>query len=132
MARDISDLDKFDAADIASLRSAPDVDTGEAEDAYNFVEEKQRAKIARLKANNEMRTTFFSWSSKLASWMIAGNFLIFIAYVILRAFDRPVVADGVMLAWVAATVVEIIGIVAIIANNLFPRPKSFDKGNNEK
>lgn len=113
----------FDSAGIDELTSAPDVDSREVEEVFDYANEKKRAKISRLNAENDMRTTFFAWSSKLAGWVVALNMVIFIAYLAIQAFAPGKIPDAVMLAWIAGTVVEILGIVAIVARHLFPGRK---------
>ncbi|WP_223587342.1 hypothetical protein [Microbacterium sp. OVT16B] len=55
----------------------------------------------------------------------------FLAYYMLWADEPP--SDTVLIAWLSASVVEVIGIVAIVARNLFPnRTKRFRKAPKRK
>lgn len=45
---------------------------------------------------------------------------LFLAYYVLHEDAAP--SDTVLIAWLSASVVEVIGIVAIVARNLFPNP----------
>ncbi|WP_133960612.1 hypothetical protein [Rathayibacter sp. PhB151] len=114
----------FDTATLESIRAASDVSSESTAAPFDYVEQKQRQKIERTKNENDMRVRFFGWSSKLAGWMIAVNFLLFAAYLAIEAFlPEANVPEAVMLAWITATVVEIIGVVLIVAKHLFPGKK---------
>jgi hypothetical protein len=115
---------EFEDATSEQLRGAPDSKSTDADAVYDYVGEKQKAKIARRTGENEMRTKFFSWASKLTAAMMIGNFVVFAAYLAIEALNPDAeVPDAVMLAWITATVVEMIGVVAIIARHLFPGKK---------
>lgn len=98
----------------------PDRSSAIANEPFDYATEKQRAKIDKTRAENEMRTTFFRWASRLAGWMVGANIGIFIGYLVIQALAPGSIPDSVMLAWISATIVEILGIVAIIARHLFP------------
>lgn len=71
-----------------------------------------------------MRVKFFRWSATLTSCMIGGNFLLFGYYLWSESTSSTAnIPESVMLAWIGATVVEIIGVVTIIATHLFPGKK---------
>jgi len=114
----------FQEASVDDLFSAGDRTSEAARAPFNYVEEKQRAKISKAHRENDMRSRFFSWASKVAAWTIAANFAVFAAYLTIQALRPGAIPDGVMLAWISATVVEILGIVAIIARHLFPGRKN--------
>ena len=116
--------DEFKNAPLSDLRQAPDRTSEDASVPYNYVEAKQREKIKQRRSENKMRKSFFRWASKLMSWMIGGNFFIFAGYLGSQLWKPESIPPSVMLTWTSATVVEMIGIVAIIARHLFPGRKS--------
>lgn len=115
--------DFFDTKSVEELRASPDVDASDAAEVFDYAEQKKRAKISKLTGENEMRSSFFDWASKLAGWVVGLNMAIFIGYMLIQAFAPGRIPDAVMLSWIAGTVVEILGIVAIVARHLFPGRK---------
>lgn len=99
------------------LRALPDVGSSAAAEVFDFGEAKQRAKIDELNAENGMRQSFFRWSSKLTAWIIAANVIIFAGCLAIQAVAPGKLPDSVMFSWIAATVVETLGVVAIIARH---------------
>lgn len=66
-----------------------------------------------------LKKRYASWLLTLLSGQIAVTNLVFVVYAWAgRGWDVP---DGVVLGWLAATVVELIGVVAIVVHHLFPR-----------
>lgn len=125
---DVSADDSFASASLDSLKASPDVSSDGADEAFNYQQERDRAKIHKLKSENAMRSSFFGWASKLAGWVVGLNMVIFLAYMGIQAFAPGKIPDSVMLSWIAGTVVETLGIVAIVARHLFPGKKWQSKG----
>lgn len=112
--------ESFDSAAFESLLGLSDRSSKESEDVFNYDDERNRAKIAKLKNDNEMRKAFFAWASKLTVAIITINSVLFAIYMAVHAWGVHPVPESVMLAWVTSTIVEVLGIVAIIARYLFP------------
>lgn len=114
------DDDSFANATVTDLTSAPDRSSEAAKEPFDYATEKQRAKISKARAENKMRKKFFRWASRIAGWMVGLNFAVFGAYLAIQAFAPGKIPDAVMYWWIVATVVEILGIMTIIARHLFP------------
>lgn len=110
----------FASATVSDLSSADDRTSDAAKEPFDYATEKQRAKIDKARAENKMRKRFFKWASRVAGWIVGLNFGVFAAYLAIQAFAPGKIPDPVMYYWITATVVEILGIMAIIARHLFP------------
>ena len=100
----------FDETEIAALvsRRAPNnqvtPDTAEALAAE------------RLKQDNGRRATLVTWTTWIVAATLLGNGGIFITYLVSQWGN---VSDAVMIAWLSATVVEVLGLAYIITSDLF-------------
>lgn len=110
----------FDSAAFESLLGLADRSSKESEAVFNYDDERNRAKIDKLKNDNEMRKAFFAWASKLTIAIIGLNGVLFAAYLYVQWDGGHPIPESVMFAWVTSTIVEVLGIVAIIARYLFP------------
>lgn len=110
----------FENATVTDLTSSPDRSSADAKAPFDYATEKQRAKISKAHAENSMRTRFFNWASRVAAWIVGLNFAVFGAYLAIQAFAPGKIPEQVMYFWISATVVEILGIMTIIARHLFP------------
>ncbi|KAM9863019.1 hypothetical protein ACI1US_01021 [Leucobacter sp. BZR 635] len=77
----------------------------------------QSAEINRLHQQNEMRPKFFKLAAALAWSVIIGNFILVGWY---AWHAKAAIEPYVIVAWISSTVVEILGIIYIIAQYLFP------------
>lgn len=85
-----------------------------------FQKTQQSAEIERLHQQNEMRPKFFKLAAGLTWFIIASNTLI-MGYYAWHAKEN--ISSSVLSYWIASTVVEILGIIYIIAQYLFPGAK---------
>ena len=111
---------EYDRASIESLQKQPESSSEDAR-GFKMVNDLKREKVRKAKQQNELRERFFRWTSILASAIIAGNFVLMAYYAHALGGKVP---DNVMIYWISSTVVQILGIVYIIARYLFPRPKT--------
>jgi hypothetical protein len=79
------------------------------------------AQADKAHQQNQLRQRFFTWARWIVSGALAGNFGIFITYMVSQWNH---IADKVMMAWISATVVEVLGLAYIIAKYLFGDPKT--------
>jgi len=82
----------------------------EAQDDLKWVDYAQDIKLKRRYANGLL--------TLLAAQIVIANVLVYLYAGIGRSWDVP---TGVMQAWLAATVIELIGVVAVVTRYLFPR-----------
>ncbi|MBH0054492.1 hypothetical protein I6E74_09975 [Salinibacterium sp. SWN139] len=80
----------------------------------------QGAEINRLHQQNEMRPKFFNLAAWLSWVVVVGNFVLVGWYAWHAKGDFN---PQVMMFWISSTVVEVLGIVYIIAQYLFPKTK---------
>ena len=80
----------------------------------------QSAEIDRLHQQNEMRPKFFKLAAWLSWTIIIGNFVLVGWY---AWHAKAGIEPYVIVAWISSTVVEILGIMYIIAQYLFPGAK---------
>lgn len=93
-----------------------------------FQQTMQGAEIARLHQQNELRPKFFAAAAALAWVVILGNFVIVGWY---AWHAREALNPNVLMFWISSTVVEVLGIVYIIAQYLFPKVAASKTGNKE-
>lgn len=92
-------------------------------DDYKFLGERERVQeLARRKLFAEqehgLRERYAGW----ILWLLGAQFLVadavFVAFAWAgRSWDLP---SGVMEVWLAATVVQVVGVVAVVTRHLFP------------
>lgn len=106
---------QFRDVSLEDLRGAKDVGSREA------------AELADRAQARGLRENLFTTVVRLVIWQIAiadGLFATYLLIVLLAEHRAP---DGsVMIAWVSGTVVEVIGILYIIARYLFPDRRGID------
>ena len=82
-----------------------------------FQKTQQSAEIDRLHQQNVMRPKFFKLAAGLTWFIIVSNTIIMGYYAWHAKAD---INSSVLSYWIASTVVEILGIIYIIAQYLFP------------
>ncbi|GAB2768296.1 hypothetical protein [Sinomonas soli] len=80
-------------------------------------ERMQSARAQQMEQSNELRSPFFIWAMRAAGIIVGLNFGVMSLYIWSQWGH---LSDAVMVAWISATVVKILGIVFIIARYLFP------------
>jgi len=80
----------------------------------------QSAEIDRLHQQNMMRPRLFKLASRLSWVVVLGNFAIVGWY---AWHSKGAMDPRVLMFWISSTVVEVLGIVYIIAQYLFPKPR---------
>jgi hypothetical protein len=107
---------------IKELDSDP-LNLGPVEKIFDHVVESYAVANSKNKLDNSMRSSFFSFIRWLSAACIGGNFGVFVAYLVSQWNH---VSDTVIVAWISATVVEVVAIVAIVARYLFQSDKQKD------
>ncbi len=74
------------------------------------------AEADRAHQQNHLRERFFAWTRWVVAGALSANFGIFSAYMVSQWHH---VSDQVMIAWIGATVIEVLGVALIIAKYLF-------------
>lgn len=116
------DLDEFlDNAELSDLRRQHPAFMGTAEEGRSHLAKMNRAEQKKARQQNRLRKRFFKWAGLTVVGSLFGNFVLFTIFMFWNKGD---VADSVMIAWISATVVEVLGIAYIIANYLFDNPGS--------
>lgn len=79
--------------------------------------------LARLKQQNDLRLAFFRFASWLTVAVLAFGCLLvgYYAWAV-----RGEMEPSVLQFWISATIVEVLGIIYIIARYLFPSPPKTD------
>lgn len=80
----------------------------------------QRARLKNEEQDTDLRRLIAWWSVGAASVMLLLGTGVFVAFMVSQW--RAVPTEGVI-AYLSSTVIEILGIVYVVANYLFPRPK---------
>jgi hypothetical protein len=80
----------------------------------------KHAEADKAEQSNTLREKFFYAATGGTGALLAVNVVLFAAYM---KSEWNHIADSVMLAWISATVVEVLGIVYIIAKYLFGDPE---------
>ena len=101
--------------------------------ADNTVEEAnerpEAAKADRAEDDNKLRKLMVYWAVGFVAWQIVVCDLVMAGYVITELCKNHPIAPQVIMAWLSASLVEVIGILWVIARNLFP---FHDKYRNKK
>jgi hypothetical protein len=84
----------------------------------------RQSKIESDRQDTGLRKLLAIWSIGAASVMLLLGTAVFFTYMVSEWKDIPVEA---ILGWLSASVLEVLGIVYVVANYLFPK----DKGNDE-
>lgn len=84
----------------------------------SHIRELQKREIERLKQEHGQRKGFFVWAMVVVTATLAGNFTLFGLYI---KSQWGQIDTTVMVAWISATVVEVLGIAYIIATHLFSK-----------
>ncbi len=87
----------------------------ESEEEFNAWQRGQE--VALTTQNLELRKKIANWSIGIMVAQIALVNLVFVIYALTLGADLP---EGVLQAWFASTVVQIVGIVLVITRYLFP------------
>lgn len=119
----------FDGTTLDAFKALPDVSSETAVEEFNYDRERQRAKIKKFKNDNKMRKSFFKWASLLTFVIITINSILFAAYLAVHMWGEHAIPDVVMISWVTSTIVEVLGIVTIIAKYLFPSKRNRSSAN---
>ena len=119
----------------AELRQAPkkkfavsgeDI-AGDAKDANKS--RKEKAKAQRAEDDNRLRKLMTGWAILFVGLQIVISDTLVIIYVITELRNGKDIAPQIIMAWLGTSLVEIIGILWVIARNLFP---FHDKYRNKK
>ncbi|QCQ91727.1 hypothetical protein [Rhodococcus sp. SGAir0479] len=107
------DTGDFDNAEIDALKAQElpnnEVPPGAAEHLL-------QAQVDRARQDNDHRDQLLTWTMWIVPFALMLNFGIFVLYM---GSEWGHISDGVMIAWISATVVEVLGIAYIIASDLF-------------
>lgn len=87
-----------------------------AEEGESHRDKMNDAELKKARQQNKLRKRFFKWAGLTVVLSLLGNFILFAAF--MKA-NGGKISDPVMIAWISATVVEVLGIAYIIANYLF-------------
>lgn len=112
-----SRLHRWRTMGIESLRSQP-ANSQNPVETEEHVKSLQQAQVRQLDQEHKQRAWFFWFAVVVVTLTLAGNFAVFAFYI--RSEWRHI-SDTVMVTWIGATVVEVLGIAFIIATHLFPR-----------
>lgn len=112
-------LDKISVKEINSRTNTPD---NETKTAQEDLEKSYRAEIIKdIKQNREEREKYARWTFRLViGWIIVIFILIFFKGFSLSGFD---LSDTVIVALIGGTTANIISVLVIIMNFLFPARK---------
>lgn len=103
--------------DVATLRSQP-ANSHNPIETEEHVQSLQKAQVRQLEQEHTQRASFFRFAVVVVTLTLAGNFAVFAFYI---RSEWTHISDTVMVTWIGATVVEVLGIAFIIATHLFPR-----------
>lgn len=90
---------------------------------------RQDAKAERAEDDNRLRKLMVRWSLFFVGMQIAVCDLVMAGYVVTELCKSHPIAPQVIIAWLSASLAEVIGILWVIARNLFP---FHDKHRNSK
>lgn len=76
----------------------------------------KHAQATKAEQSNALREKFFRWAMIGTGILLGVNVLLFFLYMVSMWGQ---ISEAVMVAWISATVVEVLGIVYIIAKYLF-------------
>jgi hypothetical protein len=82
----------------------------------------RRSRESRIKSDDQdikLRKRLARWTVRAASVMLGASTAVFILYMISEWGEVPAEA---IIAWLTSTVLQVLGIVYVIASYLFPRP----------
>ncbi|MBH0118992.1 hypothetical protein I0Q12_05395 [Rhodococcus sp. CX] len=90
-----------------------------------------KIRLQTIKAQNreqdiELRKTLAGWSIKFVGGQLVASNIFFLIYLCANKTDMD---PAVMVAWLGASVIEVIGILLVIARSLFPVKKNGSNGN---
>lgn len=96
-------------------------DTGpDPEGRGEYLSQLNEAEITRLQQQNSLRGKFF-WVASALAFLIVASSVVGVGYYVLKAGAE---ADPlVLITWMTAVIVEILGILKIISMYLFPESK---------
>lgn len=101
----------------AEDRDNPVVKTNDMSDLERI---HRQSKIDSDRQDTDLRKLLAVWSIRAASVMLLLGTGIFVTYMVSEWGEVPVQA---IIAWLSASVLEVLGIVYVVANYLFPRDK---------
>lgn len=116
-ARGSALMRRWRAMDVASLQSRP-ANSQNPVEIEEHVQSLQKAQVRQLEQEHKQRASFFWFAVVVVTLTLAGNFAVFAFYI---RSEWTHISDTVMVTWIGATVVEVLGIAFIIATHLFPR-----------
>lgn len=100
-----------------------------ADDAKGANKSRKKVKTQRAEDNNRLRKLMVHWALLFVGWQIVICDLVMAGYVITELCKNHPIAPQVIMAWLSTSLVEVIGILWVIARNLFP---FHDKYRNKK
>jgi hypothetical protein len=110
-----SEFERFFNASIDDLDAKP-LNSASPSKLDDIIRRQRKEQLRKLRQANRLRKRFYRWTTRVAAAALFLNFAVFGLYMI-SEWGR--LADAVMIAWISATVVEVLGIVAIVARYLF-------------
>lgn len=102
----------FDDAEIDDLESSAPIHLTTADTAREIAS----AEAKRAHQQNVLRGKFFRWVCWVVGGALAGNFALFSFYI---RSQWGHISDSVMISWISASVIEVLGLAYIIARYLF-------------
>ena len=101
-------------------RPVPHPTAGNARRRENAALRKLDAKNTRREQENQLRKKVATWSL----WFVLGQLIVtnatIVAYIVTMLVLKQDVPTQVLITWLSSTIVEIIGILWVIARSLFP------------
>ncbi|WP_138926157.1 hypothetical protein [Glutamicibacter creatinolyticus] len=116
-------LDKFEQFVTASAEALID-DKPRSRSTTNKADEVDKLEAKRLKQAHRFRKRLFRHSLWLV-WISLGTCVVVVLW---AHFRGTKLEDGVAIAFLTGTTVEIIAVLAIIANYLFPKDRGIGNG----
>ncbi|KFI65717.1 hypothetical protein [Bifidobacterium cuniculi] len=121
--------------DKAQKRQAPDAkyalaDEESVRESTDDINKQRRdtAKAQRAEDDNRLRKLMVHWAMRFVGAQLAVCDLVMIGYLIAEICQHHAIYPQVIVAWLGASLVEVIGILWVIARNLFPfHDKNRDK-----
>ena len=116
--------DEPDATDEDKVGKQGDGDvSSDADDTLDYIKKRRAAEITRLEEDNKQRKWFFRFVLAVTAVPVIVASLAMIAYVFGEGNS-----EAVYIGYFTSVVVEVIGLSIVIANYLFPRNGSIQKG----
>jgi hypothetical protein len=96
----------------------------EIRDSQDLARAKEHAALVSTRLDTDLRERLAKWSIKAATTMLLLGTGVFVIYMISEWRHVP---QAAILGWLSSSVVEILGIVYLVASYLFPKPEKRDE-----